>query len=181
MPGKDEEVLMLMLMLKVSRQISRALAFAVLALAAVGCMGDDREDASIKLDAISSETVVLGQTLEFYGYGFLRETEGRTRLLLEGTFTDAFGQEQPSRLVVSPVFGGSEEGEDGRQILTWPRVGPFMNPFTNDNRHGRFEGRLWIENEYSDGAIVTSESQRFALAVGPSVTIERFEPVEADC
>ena len=62
-----------------------SLLFSLLMLGAAGCMGVTSDESTLKVDSVSSELVVLGQTLEFYGEGFLRNEEGKTRLLFEGT------------------------------------------------------------------------------------------------
>lgn len=139
-----------------------------------------------RVEQSSSGVVVVGQTLELIGQGFLSPQEGVSRLYFSGQFIDAAEQTSPVELTVTPTYGGEvlyEEaaGELERQILTWSRVGPFNNPFTRDARHGRFTGTLQVLNSYLDGLEERGPAVPFNLNIGPSVTIERFEPIHTDC
>jgi hypothetical protein len=87
----------------------------------------------------------------------------------------------PVDLGVTPFFGGKELGDDGRQILTWARFGPFKNPFTSDARHGVFSGTVRVMNYYNDDTVEEGPEQRINLQVDPSIIIETLEPFNADC
>ena len=72
-------------------------------------------------------------------------------------------------------------GEDGRDILTWRRVGPFTNPFTNSATVGRFVGYVTAVRQQRSGDWSSSEPRPFELDVEPSIIIESFQPIDADC
>jgi hypothetical protein len=133
------------------------------------------------VEATSQAVVVVGQSLEFYGRNFLKDGEGSSRLSFTGSFTDQFGRVSSVDFGVTPFFGGQELGEDGRQILTWSRFGPFRNPFTGDARHGVFSGTVQVMNYHEDGTVEEGPSQRINLQVDPSIIIEALEPFNADC
>jgi hypothetical protein len=133
------------------------------------------------VEATSQAAVVVGQSLEFYGRNFLKNEEGSSQLLFQGTFTDQYGRESVVDLNVAPFFGGKEIGEDGRHILTWSRFGPFKNPFTGDARHGMFQGNVRVMNYHEDGTVEEGPEQRMNLQVDPSIIIDSFEPFQAEC
>ena len=123
----------------------------------------------------------------FIGSGFLDPELGISRLIFEGQFTDAAGRSEEVELTVTPQYGGEvlydeRSGELERQILTWSRVGPFSNPFTRDERHGSFQGTVQVVNSHQgNGFTDRGPAVPFNLDIGPSVMIERFEPIHADC
>ncbi len=141
----------------------------------------DLDETSPKVEATSQAVVVIGQTLEFYGQNFLKDTEGSSRLHFTGTFIDQFDRTTPVDLGVTPFFGGQELGEDGRQILTWSRFGPFRNPFTRDARHGVFSGSVRVMNYHDDGTVEEGPEQLINLRVDPSIIIDKLEPFTAEC
>ena len=142
---------------------------------------DDDARVAPTIEISSSEIVVIGQTLEFFGEGFLGQSEGQSRLYFEGIFTDTLGRTTDVSLSVNPLYGGKEVGDDGRQILTWSRVGPYRNPFTRDGRNGLFQGTVQVLNSYTDGTEEQGASIPFRLEIAPSISIEAFEPIHADC
>ena len=147
------------------------------------CMesGDIGQPNTPQIETTSHSLVVVGQTLEFYGHGILNEEQGRSYLYADGEFIDTFGQSNDVDLTIFPTYGGKEIGEDGRDILTWSRVGPFKNPFTHDTRNGLFRGTVRVINEYNDGTIEEGQSTPFNLEIGPSIMIDALQPVDADC
>ena len=165
-----------------SFQLRCASLLTVLCSFIVAC-GDpaEMEVSGPTVEATSQAVVVVGQTLEFYGTNFLKDSEGSSRLVFMGQFTDQFGRVSPVDLGVTPFFGGKELGEDGRQILTWSRFGPFKNPFTADARHGVFSGTVRVMNYYEDGTVEEGPEQRINLQVDPSIIIETLEPFNANC
>ena len=134
-----------------------------------------------QIDTTSHSLVVVGQTLEFYGQGLLNDEEGRSYLYAEGLFVDTLGQSSEVDLTIFPTYGGKEIGDDGRDILTWARVGPFKNPFTRDSRSGLFRGTVRVINEYTDGTIEEGQSTPFNLEIGPSIMIDALQPIDANC
>ena len=77
---------------------------------------EEMEDNGPKVEATSQGIVVVGQTIEFYGNNFLKTSEGSSRLLFSGQFTDQFGRVTPVDLGVTPFFGGKELGEDFKGV-----------------------------------------------------------------
>ena len=141
-----------------------------------------------RVEESSSGLVVVGETLELIGQGFLTPEEGVTRLLFSGEFIDSLGGRSPVDLTVTPEYSGellyNEEQAEAfeRQLLTWSRVGPFNNPFTRDARHGLFQGTVQVLNSYhQDGLEDLGPAVPFNLDIGPSVMIERFEPLHTEC
>ncbi|MCA9547773.1 MAG: hypothetical protein KC613_25390, partial [Myxococcales bacterium] len=146
--------------------------------------GDPTEVQAPELRAISSDNLVIGETVEFFGSHFLEGTAGTTRIRLQGEFVDHLGDRHAVDLTVPTVYGGQEvdeAGNRGRQILTWSRFGPFANPFTGDGRRGTFEGTATPVAEASDGMVLEGRSVALSLEVGPSIIVEALEPIEAEC
>ncbi len=160
-------------------------------LAGLGACADELPDRSPttatqapQLRAISSDRLVVGETVEFFGEHFADGEAGTTRIHLQGEFVDHLGERHPVDLFVPTVYGGHEvdaDGAPGRDILTWSRFGPFANPFTQAAHHGRFEGTATPVVEASDGAVLQGSAVTLALTVGPSIIIEGLEPLEAAC
>ncbi|MBM4290362.1 MAG: hypothetical protein FJ138_02075 [Deltaproteobacteria bacterium] len=172
------------------RALARISQATLAALALPSCADPQPErPLGPRVESTSSAVVVVGQTLELFGRGFLRPEEGVSRLRFEGSFTDSYGATAPVTLTVTPLFGGEETLEAGaagaagdtRQILTWSRVGPFKNPFTSDARHGVFRGAVQVLNERADGLAEAGPAVPMNLSIGPSISIEALEPVDADC
>lgn len=147
-----------------------------------------------RVESTSSAVVVVGQTLDFTGTGFLSADEGVSRLRFEGSFIDAYGTQSPVALTITPLFGGELSAGDAsgaqasggaesaaRRVLTWSRVGPFKNPFTGDARHGLFQGAVQVINERADGVVDLGPAVPMNLSIGPSISIEALEPIDADC
>ena len=49
-------------------------------LLALGCAQSVEEDPALRVDNLSSTNLVVGETVDFYGHGFLRGDNGTTRL-----------------------------------------------------------------------------------------------------
>ena len=160
----------------------RAALGTLVALAASGCAEKMDEEADLRVDEISSAEVVVGETVEFYGQGFLGGSDGTTRLRFTGTFTASDGSAEAVQFAITPALAG-EDGPEGeaRQILTWGRFGPFANPFTGDARHGVFSGEVLPEVTAADGTIATGQPLELELKVSPHLVLEAFEPMEASC
>ena len=176
-----------------ARPLTSALCALGLSLSAPACgdrisdeVGDPSERTTEErvapvVQATSHALVRVGQTLEFFGEGFLKARQGSSQLQFEGTFTDQLGRATSVDLKVTPLFGGQEVNGVGRKILTWSRVGPFKNPFTRDERNGVFRGTVRVINTYTDGMIDEGPRVAMNLELAPSIIIERFEPIHADC
>ena len=100
---------------------------------------------------VSSYAVVVGETIEFYGSNFMLKNEDeQIKLRFEGTFAGQDGSSTEVDLWVSPSVN-QEAGDDGRDILTWRRVGPFANPFTGDASVGQFAGYVTVVRQQQSG------------------------------
>ncbi|MEE2786938.1 MAG: hypothetical protein VX589_06330 [Myxococcota bacterium] len=166
------------------------LAFT-LSLVCIGCgNGDEALTASTSPVILkqSKQAVVVGETLEFYGRNFVNATpetrvstiDDELRLKFEGVFIDQAGEQTRVNLAVRPNLSINRD-DPSEQTLTWRRVGPFTNPFTGDARIGRFEGTASISRTSSEGPDVSSEPAPFELDIAPSIIIEAFQPVDAQC
>ena len=166
-----------------------ALAY-ILLIGLHGC-GTDLEGipaGTPELTGVSTQSVVVGQTIDFFGNDILlRDANGRVvldggkiRLHLRGTFLATDGSAVPVDLSVSPSLG-HDLADPNSQILTWRRVGPFVNPFTGDARIGRFEGDVRVTREDDDGLVTKSAKMPLELEVKPSIVIESFQPIGAEC
>jgi hypothetical protein len=161
------------------RHLLPLIAFAPL----LGCADDGGSSGASgpRIEELSKHRLVVGEELLFYGHDFLDADEGTTRLVFRGTFTPDQGDPRPVELVVNPVFEGTE-GEGGRQILRWSRVGPFGNPFDPNGRPGVFDGEIQAETQAKDGLVTKgSRARDVKLEVLPSLLIEEFQPINADC
>ncbi len=161
------------------RNLTKLALFA----AALGCAEDMAEDAHLRVDDISSSEVVVGETLDFYGHGFLGGDEGSTRLRFSGTFYATDGSEEAVQFAVTPLLNGDlgDDELEPTQVLTWSRFGPYVNPFTGTATHGTFRGEVMPEVTAEDGTILTGQAKKLELKVAPHVVIEAFEPLEAAC
>ncbi len=156
-------------------------------LLALGCAQSVEEDPALRVDNLSSTNLVVGETVDFYGHGFLRGDNGTTRLRFVGTFTAADGSREDVRFAISPTHVGEIADGDGddpttnTQILTWTRFGPFANPFTGTATYGTFEGSIIPEVTDEQGTITTGAPLELELKVAPHLVLEAFEPIDASC
>ncbi len=154
--------------------------------AALACLAGCAEDDAVApgtpvITDMSSNAVVVGETLEFFGQAFLpddAEDGARFRLRFVGTFTTVDGDTVPVDFAIGAAYNAEE---NGRQILTWRRFGPFHNPFTGDARIGTFTGEVSAIREEADGLFVEGLPAEVALEVQPSIAIEMFQPMDAKC
>ena len=140
------------------------LAFITMTLV-MGC-GDDTLDSDAvgpELTGVSSNAVVVGQTVEFFGNDIiLRDGNGRLvmdvghiRLHFQGLFYATDGTQTNVDLMMRPSVSHSV-ANPSEQVLTWRRFGPFANPFTGDARIGRFEGTAEVIREDESGIVTKS-------------------------
>jgi len=134
---------------------------------------------------LSTTSVVLGETIFFYGNNFRRGgDEGVTRLTFNGVYAGDDGSSTDAQFSFEPLFDGkAKRGSDEYEVLRWSRFGPFRIPFAADLRvPGLFRGEIIATNVLVDGTQnSTSEPATFELRVEPSVAIEELQPIIADC
>lgn len=157
---------------------------AIMALFA-GLAGCAEEDAVAPgtpvITDVSSQAIVVGETLEFFGHDILPEDIGddaRFTLRFAGDFETIDGDVLPVDYTIGAAYNAEE---DGRQILTVRRFGPFNNPFTGDARIGTFRGEVTAIREEGDGLLVEGQPAPVHLEIEPSISIEMFQPMDAKC
>ncbi|MBV69920.1 MAG: hypothetical protein CMH52_01100 [Myxococcales bacterium] len=165
------------------------LAFITLAVF-IGCGEDtlDQGAAGPELTGVSSNAVVVGQTVEFFGNDIiLRDGNGRMlmdvghiRLHFQGVFYATDGTQTNVDLMMRPSLSHSVTNPS-EQVLTWRRFGPFANPFTGDARIGRFEGTAEVIREDESGLVTKSARMPLEMEIKPSIVIEGFQPLGAEC
>lgn len=160
---------------------------SLVALLALGCAQSVEQEATLRVDDISATNLVVGETVDFYGHGFLQGADGTTRLRFAGRFTSADGSVDDVRFAISPTHVGHIEDGDGddpttnTQIVTWTRFGPFANPFTGTPTYGTFQGSITPEVTDAEGTITTGQPLELELKVAPHLVLEAFEPIDATC
>ncbi|MBU1432607.1 hypothetical protein KKF91_18870, partial [Myxococcota bacterium] len=159
----------------------RTLVIGLLVLA--GCADETTPDGGgPRLTAISSQRLVIGQTVEFYGQQLLLEGEGVTRLRFTGVFEAHSGQQTDVDITLTPSFNGIiKEGEAEKVALLITRFGPYANPFTRGADVGTFRGQVTPILEDTEGLITQGAPMPLELYIGPSIAIEAFGPLESDC
>lgn len=159
----------------------RTLLIGLLVLA--GCADEKApEGEAPRLTAISSQNLVIGETVEFYGEDLLIEGDGTTRLRFAGDFEAISGQSGPVDVTLTPTFNGIiHEGEVEKVALLITRFGPYANPFTRTADTGTFRGKVTPILEDPDGMITEGAPLALELKIGPSITIESLAPFETEC
>jgi len=159
---------------------------------ALGCAEDAEVAPGFAVSALSTDRVVIGETLEVHiidpdaldadQRSVLQDAESIT-LQFEGQYFTDDGRTENVAWGVGSIYDGLVQGDDVLlHALRLSRFGPFANPFSDSNRPGRFEGTVGFVAEMSDGTLVeSSRKPSVKLDVGPSIVIERFEPLEAGC
>jgi hypothetical protein len=132
------------------------------------------------ITAIDREAVVIGETLNFRGERLLSDDEGTVKLNFIGTFVTDDGARLPVDTTITTLYDGES---DGAQFLRWSRVGPFQHPFMKGEqvKTGSFEGQVYPININAEGEATYGEPHEMSLKLLPSISIELWEPVVADC
>jgi len=132
------------------------------------------------ITAIDREAVVIGETLNFRGERLLSDDEGTVKLNFIGTFVTDDGARLPVDTTITTLYDGES---DGAQFLRWSRVGPFQHPFMKGEqvKTGSFEGQVYPINISVEGEATYGEPHEMSLKLLPSISIELWEPVVADC
>ena len=107
-------------------------------------------------------------------------SEGLSRLNFVGTFTAQSGERTQVDTTVTPLHDGKDAGLD---LLRLSRVGPFHHPFVSQGEAetGVFEGQVYVVTVPFDGAPRVGAPMEFQLEIKPSIAIETWEPVVANC
>lgn len=139
------------------------------------------EPASTEI-GFSSHELVIGQTMEVYTRNV--DTDGLGyRLTFEGLFYNDLGEVETVLVNQAVILDGNVEIDgNAYQVLRLNRFGPFGNPFSASDRPGRFEGQVTLAVETQPGqSEETHTTRNVALTIAPSLIIEEFQPIDAEC
>jgi len=157
-------------------------SLAVVALA--GCADPAELDpAGLRVVGMSSTNLVVGQSFEVFVRDLASPADTSVTLRFEGEYATDDGRVEPVDLQLSPLYDG--EGvhyEVPVAVFRVSRFGPFDNPFTTSSRPGTFTGHLKIVSQDALGTVTEGNSPLpLNIDVGPSVIIDEFQPVDANC
>lgn len=142
--------------------------------------------------ALEKDSLVIGETLHFYGENFLHPDDGQTFLVFEGKYIWTDGENEVHEQIPAFTIKGLYDGEfpaggkigdktldGGTSILRWNRFGPFEVPFGGSGRHvGIFEGTVKALNVTSEGSEYKDDQPLdVRLEIKPSILLTRLEPV----
>jgi hypothetical protein len=172
-----------------SRSIRPSFALRLMASICVlslwaGCSSDELlDEAAPKILELSTQELVVGETVTLYGRNFSTNDYQTNKLYFEGVYVNDYGQEEPVSLGFIPIYDGEEmRSGETLQRLRISRLGPFRNPFSASERPGKFVGKITAVVEDDNGDTYADlEPRSFELNVGPSVQITEFQPIYADC
>ena len=156
-----------------------AIYFSCLPGCTTSGIGEEQSNKPIILE-VDKAQVVIGETLFFRGQGLFNQNQGVTRLNFIGDFISETGEKYSVDITVTPLFDGEDEDS---QLLRWSRVGPFAHPFIKgkDPEVGQFRGQVYPINVPNDGEATFGNAKSITLEILPSIAIEAWEPVIADC
>ncbi len=166
---------------------TRLLAPALSVFALAGCAGEDAVAPAPLITDVSSNAVVVGETIEFFGTDIIAPDgalDADFRLRFDGVFEASDGEKIPVDFTIDVAANAeATPGSNalGRHVLTWRRFGPYHNPFTGDARLGTFRGDVTPIRTDADGLTTEGEPRALVLEVEPSIMIESFQPLDADC
>ncbi len=158
-------------------------ALTLLITSISGCGETEVNDAAMSVVGVSNNELVVGQTLEVYVDQLEDEAASSYRLFFEGQYLTDDGQRETVNFSQGAIFDGYvDEPEGQRQVLRISRLGPFSNPFATSGRPGEFTGTIRLIVNHEDGSTTVSTSSRqMSLNMGASITIEAFQPLDANC
>ena len=149
----------------------------------LGCSEATVESNGPQLRGVSHSALVVGQTVEFYFSGVEFESSNDYRILFEGEYRTDDGDLENVRISQKVIEDGlMEEDQSVFSTLRLNRFGPFGNPFSARGRPGTFKGVVTLLEVTPDGDVSpVIEQQQLALDVAPSILIEEFQPIDAEC
>ena len=107
------------------------------------CSQEAVEEAGPELRGVSNNSLVVGQTVDFYFSGIDVEPDREYRLLFEGDFRTDDGDIERVQVSQKVIEDGLLENEtDVMSALRLSRFGPFGNPFSTRGRPGKFVGNI---------------------------------------
>jgi hypothetical protein len=135
------------------------------------------------LRSVSTNALVIGETLDFYFSGVEFTNDRTYRVFFEGNYRSDNGSIEPVQASQKVIEDGYlAQGNESFSALRLSRFGPFTNPLSDSGRPGRFDGTISVleTDEYGDVTQIV-ESQTLALSIEPSITIEQFRPIDSQC
>ena len=150
---------------------------------AFACSDAALEESGPTLRSVSSNALVVGETVDFYFSGIDFDAERTYRVVFEGNYRSDNGSLEPVQASQKVIEDGYlAKGNDSFSALRLSRFGPFTNPLSTSGRPGRFDGTITVleTDEYGTVSPVV-ESQVLALSVEPSIIIDSFRPIDSEC
>ncbi|MEE2786939.1 MAG: hypothetical protein VX589_06335 [Myxococcota bacterium] len=168
------------------RQFTLSLLACMWSMGTVGCAsGGDGENMAATTSplGVSTQSLVVGQTLELYVKGLNSVSNNDFQLMFVGRFFGDDGSIEDIRVSQPAILDGTKtENGETYDVIRLSRFGPFGNPFSEADQPGRFEGTVAVQQVNDDGVLtVVRQAQSIELAVEPSIIIDEFQPIEADC
>ena len=164
------------------RSFFRYLLISALSFA-LACSEAPEQDNGPALRSVSSQALVVGQTLDFYFSGVQFDKNRDYRVFFDGVFQSDNGSTETvlaSQKVIED--GYLVNGSDTFSALRLSRFGPFKNPLSDSRRPGRFDGTVSVFEIDSTGqSTAVVENQTLSLSVEPSIVIETLRPIDAEC
>jgi hypothetical protein len=149
----------------------------------LACSDAVLEENGPTLRSVSSNALVIGETVDFYFSGIDFDQDRAYRVIFEGNYRSDDGSIEPVQASQKVIEDGYlAKGNDSFSALRLSRFGPFTNPLSTSGRPGRFDGTITVleTDEYGTVSSVV-ESQTLALVVEPSIIIDSFRPIDSEC
>lgn len=155
----------------------------LVSVAILGCSEATVDPAGPQLRGVSTQTLVVGETVEFYFSGIELESTKSYRLLFEGEYRTDDGDIEAVRISQKVIEDGlMDDTSSVFSTLRLNRFGPFINPFSTRGRPGIFNGVVTLNEVDINGVSEPIVAQQaLSLTVDASILIEKFQPIDADC
>ena len=145
------------------RSFFRYLLISALSFA-LACSEAPEQDNGPALRSVSSQALVVGQTLDFYFSGVQFDKNRDYRVFFDGVFQSDNGSTETvlaSQKVIED--GYLVNGSDTFSALRLSRFGPFKNPLSDSRRPGRFDGTVSVFEIDSTGEPQSLKPNAFAI------------------
>jgi hypothetical protein len=170
--------------MKVEKIVKNIIFLVTTVFFAGSCAEESGPDLNANVLEVSEDSLVVGQTVFFVGENFKTGgKDGKTVLHFDGVFEGDDGSQSEVDFSITPLYDGKvKRDQDEFDVLRWSRFGPFKVPFSQQQTTGRFIGQILATNVLSNGEEqVTLSSKKFEIKVEPSLIIEKFQPIGAEC
>lgn len=149
----------------------------VVVISGAGCalgLAEPEEEPPVVV-GFTRSAVAVGESLSILGGNFLNNSDGYTRVVLEGEYTTTAGNVYP---VVYELRPHRESGIE----LVWSPIGPYTVPFSpTGDELGVFDGTITAINVGKDGFEYVSEATPVSLEILPSLILTELQPTDAEC